>query len=577
MADPDAASLIERLRQRKLVQWALAYLAAAWLVMQFVDVLGGRWGWPTSIGRATDVLLLAGLAVTLVLAWYHGEKGQQSVGGVELLMLAGVLVLAGAGLSAVRRAAGAAEPEAVVAARGPADPNSIAVLPFVNMSSDPEQRYFSDGLTEELLHVLARTPELRVTARTSSFAFRDSALTAAEIAGRLDVARIVEGSVRRAGDRIRITVQLIDAPTDTHLLSETYDRELTPENILELQTEISAAIANRLQLRAGAGSGAGGTSVAEAYDLYLRGLFAFEGATSEAELRRSAELFEAAIARDSAFALAYIGVARVYAWLADAYLPPVEAIGRSRAAAERALAIADIPEARVQLAYARAVLDWDTDGGLAILNSVLASYPNLEMALTNRALLLATRHEHDRALADAAAARRMDPLSFAPVFAQSWAYIMAARYEEAIELDRAIQSIAPDFIYNESTAAIALRRTGRVAEAFAIYERARRVHGEAPFAGRAVTLAALGRHAEAEAELARLLELERQRYVSPVIIGWVQIVLGHDEAGLAHLERAVTGHDANLGFIAGLDGMERLENDGRYIEILRSANHTISR
>lgn len=569
--------VIERLRERKLVQWGLAYLAAAWLVMQFVDVLGGRWGWPNAVGRAIDVLLLMGLAVTLVLAWYHGERGRQSVGGVELLMLTGVLVLAGAGLVTVRRAAAEAAVEAPLAVRPVAEPNSIAVLPFLNMSSDPEQRYFSDGLTEELVHVLARIPDLRVTARTSSFAYRDSALTAAEIANRLGVSRIVEGSVRRAGDRIRITVQLIDAPTDTHLLSETYDRELSPETILELQTEITAAIANRLQLRAAAGANTGGTSDAEAYDLYLRGLYAFEAASSEAELRRAAELFETAIARDPSFALAHIGVARVHAWLADAYLPPTEAIGRSRAAAERALSLAEIPEARVQLAYARAILDRDLDGAIASLDSVLAGHPNLEMALTNRAILLATRYEHDRAAVDAAAARRMDPLSFAPLFAEGWGSIMAQDYARAIRVGAAMHAVAGDFIYGASPAAVALRHTGRYPEALALYDAARRVHGDAPFAGRVVSLAALGRTDEAEAELDRLVDLARERYVPPSLLGWAQLAAGREQDGFASLDRAVSGRDAWLSFTARLDGMDRHLEDPRFIRVLQGANLPVPR
>lgn len=574
MTEPEGpgSSLLTRLRRRKLVQWALAYLAGAWLVMQLVDVVGGRWGWSDTVGRMTDVILVAGLAVTIVIAAYHGERGQQRVTGVELLILAAILVLAGAGVTWVGGESARSTSKDGAPAVHAAAPNSIAVLPFVNMSSDPEQDYFSEGLAEELLNILTRIPDLRVTARTSSFAFGSgTGLTATEIAARLGVARIVEGSVRKAGGQVRITVQVIDARTDSHLLSEAYDRELTPTNILEVQEEIARSVAELMKLRMGTEEEVGGTSSTEAYDLYLHGLYAARNSVSEADQRRAIGLFEAATDLDPDFAQAYAAEARSWTWMADAYLAPVDALSRARDAGERALAAADLPEARIQLAYIEAILGWNSARGLATLDSIIAAHPNDASALVNRALVAAPAGRTSQALADADRARRLDPLNPATLFVRGWTLIMAGDLEGALENRREVQDIAPDLIYGEDAGAIALRKLGRLEDALEIYDSARRVTGEDPFAGRAVTLYGLGRTVEAEAERTRLEEQARRRYVSPALRGWVDLVMGHEASGFARLSEAVEAHDAWLSWVPKLDGIEGYVDDPRFVAILERA------
>jgi hypothetical protein len=188
----------DRLRSRKLVQWGVAYLAAAWLILQLVDLLADNFSWPTSATRIATVLLAVGFLAALVIAWYHGEKGAQRVSGVEILMLAGILVIAGAAAAffarSPHRSAGEGPP-----ARAVAEQTSIAVLPFVNMSGKPDQEYFSDGLTEELLNVLAQLPELRVASRTSAFAFKGQEVGIDSIARALRVAHVLEGACGRQG------------------------------------------------------------------------------------------------------------------------------------------------------------------------------------------------------------------------------------------------------------------------------------------------------------------------------------------------------------------------------------------
>lgn len=245
---------LERIRQRKLFQWAAAYLAGAWLVLQVTDVIGEQFAWPSALLRSITALLAVGFFAALVIAWYHGEKGQQRVSGIELLMLAGILVVAGTLVSLVSRgtagnAAASEEPLAAdvsTTADAPAE-RSIAVLPFGNLSRDPDNEYFSDGITDEILTTLANVGDLRVISRTSMLQYKGSNKPLRQIASELGVAHVLEGSVQRAGDRVRITAQLIDARTDAHLWAERYDRPL--EDIFAVQSEIAQQIAQALQAK----------------------------------------------------------------------------------------------------------------------------------------------------------------------------------------------------------------------------------------------------------------------------------------------------------------------------------------
>jgi TolB-like protein/Tfp pilus assembly protein PilF len=246
-----------RLKERKLVQWALAYLAGAWLLLQVIHLLGEQFEWPLALLRSITLVLGVGVFAAIVIAWYHGEKGAQRVSGPELLMLAGLLVVAGGVVWLVSRGSTGAGAEAAhVGLPAPGQPalfpavpieRALAVLPFDNLSADPENEYFSDGITDEILMMLANIGELRVISRTSAMRYKGSDKSLREIAFELGVAHMLEGSVQRSGDRVRITAQLIDARTDVSLWAERYDRPL--EDIFAVQSEIAQRIAQALQAR----------------------------------------------------------------------------------------------------------------------------------------------------------------------------------------------------------------------------------------------------------------------------------------------------------------------------------------
>jgi len=344
-----AAGFFARLKQRKLVQWALAYIAASFALIQVLDVVASRFDWPTQFERVTILALAVGLVVVLVVAWYHGEKGQQHVSGAELLLITLVLAIGGGlvwqfGRVATRGPDAAAASSAqrlanpsVMSQVIPVPAKSVAVLPFVNMSGDPKNDYFSDGITEEILDALAQVPGLKVAARTSAFAFKGKAEDLRKVGEVLDVATVLEGSVQKSGDEVRITAQLIDTRSGYHLWSEKYDRRLT--SIFAVEDEISKAIADKLQVQLAGGSGAmlvaQKTVDPRAHDFYLRGLTLL-AARSVSE---AVGAFRQAVAIDPDYAQAWAALAEAQALL-PAYGPTAmqTANADSLESARRALA-----------------------------------------------------------------------------------------------------------------------------------------------------------------------------------------------------------------------------------------------
>ncbi|HSN00096.1 MAG TPA: hypothetical protein VLS52_03690, partial [Rudaea sp.] len=267
---------LARLKQRKLVQWALAYIAAAFTLIQAIDVVAQRFGWPDLLERVLILVLVLGFFVTLVLAWYHGEKGAQNITGTELVILA-LLLAVGGGLI-WRMTHGTREPAAsgqAIARVAPA--KSIAVLAFTDLSPNHDQGYFSDGMSEEILNALAQVDDLKVAGRTSSFYYKGRNEDLRTIGMALGVANILEGSVRKQGNEVRITAQLIRVADDTHLWSHAYDGDLS--DVFKLQESIARAITDQMQVVLAGGQKTrlvnAGTTNSEAYNLYLHAIDAF--------------------------------------------------------------------------------------------------------------------------------------------------------------------------------------------------------------------------------------------------------------------------------------------------------------
>ncbi len=314
----------QRLKQRKLVQWAIAYVAAAFALLQGMDIIGQQFGWPEGVRRGITLALVVGLFVTLVLAWYHGELGVQRVTGTELLII-GLVLAVGGGLlwrfssthapdnktSVVSNESGVSEPTRVIPEK------SIAVLPFENLSSDKENAYFADGVQDEILSDLAKIADLKVISRTSVMQYKTGVTrNLREIGQQLGVAHLLEGSVQRAGNKVRVNAQLIDARTDGHLWAQVFDRPL--DDVFAIQSEIAQAIADQLQAKLSPKETAAmqekPTTNMAAYDLYLRAKEIRQSNASNGveTIQRQVALLEEAVTRDPAFVAAFCLLAQLH-------------------------------------------------------------------------------------------------------------------------------------------------------------------------------------------------------------------------------------------------------------------------
>jgi TolB-like protein/Flp pilus assembly protein TadD len=303
--------LLDRLRQRKIVQWALAYLAGAFALLQAVDIIGQRFGWPDTIVRVLIVVLAVGFFAALVLAWYHGERGEQRISGIEVSLLALLLAIGGGILWRVAVSGHAGDASVSSGAASSLGAASTAVLPFVNMSADKANEYFSDGMTETLLNRLAQVPELKVAARTSSFSFKGTNTDMRKIGAALGVASLVEGSVQQSGDTLRITAQLIRAADGTHLWSRNYDRKAADLFAIqdEIATAVTEALIGELLPKTKAILAKGGTKDLAAYDAYTRGLQQI-AINSIPSIQKAEALMKQALALDPNYVDAMVGLVR---------------------------------------------------------------------------------------------------------------------------------------------------------------------------------------------------------------------------------------------------------------------------
>ena len=307
----------QRLKERKLVQWAVAYVAAAFALLQGIDIVAQQFDWPEGVRRGITLGLVVGFFVTLILAWYHGERGVQRVTGTELLIIGLILALGGGLLW--RFAAAGHGPDRETSAspndsRIPERPvlipeKSIAVLPFESLSEDKSNAYFADGIQDEILTKLAAIADLKVISRTSTAKYKSKPEDLRSVSQELGVAHVLEGSVQRANDKVRVNVQLIDARVDSHLWAKSYDGDA--KDIFGVETAVSQQVADALQAKLSPSAvtaiATAPTNNSAAYDLFLRGEYEERRAEDEidrAAFERARTWYEQAIAAEPDFALA---------------------------------------------------------------------------------------------------------------------------------------------------------------------------------------------------------------------------------------------------------------------------------
>jgi TolB-like protein len=530
------------LKRRKVYTVAVTYAVVGWLLIQVVTQVFPPFEIPNWAERLVIVAIVLGFPVALVFAWIYDFTRHGIVRTED------------------------AQPEAKLDIIEPASSTekSIAVLPFSDLSPQRDHAYFGEGIAEELLGALAKVDGLRVAARRSSFWFKDRETELAEIAAKLNVDHVLEGSVRRDGNRVRVTAELIDACDGFTIWSETYEREM--HGIFTLQDEITRSIVDTLKLKLAISPPPPSRSTA-AYDAYLEGLV-YSDKSTEPELRKSLEFFQRALEQDPKFSRAWTGIAKVWLWLADAFVPPLEAYPKVRDAAVHALQLNDQEaEAHVYLAETKRILDWDLDGAEAEFNRAVEIEPNSTPSNYFIAAFYAVRGDRDKALTYLQRTSKIDPAS---LWVNNFAcelYRYFGLYDEAIAAGERALQLDPTFAhYGEPMLAALYREMGRFDDAIALYEKAREFTGRPGF-GLAITYARMNRRKEALDTL------------NAAIAGWgyrpgdaiahVHVTLGAHDDAIRDLERACEQRSSSLHGVGIAPEFVPLRSDKRFRSILQ--------
>ena len=449
---------------------------------------------------------------------------------------------------------------------------SIAVLPFTNMSPDPENEYFSDGMSEEIINALTQLKGLRVAARTSSFSFKGKSVDIADVGARLKVETVLEGSVRKAGNKLRITAQLISVADGYHIWSERYDREM--DDVFAIQDEIATAIAERLKVALVGETDRPlvkpPTENLEAYQLYLEGRFLW----NRRELRRALECFERTVALDPDYALAHAGVADAYGLLGfSSIIHPVEAAPKARQAAERALQLDDtLAEAHWAFAYVSFIYDRDWPTAAREFERAIELNPSYVPARYMYAFYLwLVEGRVDEAIAEARLAVKIDPLASHAIGMLCLILWGAGRSSEAIPLlERAIEH-DPTYFFLYRCLGTACQAESMHPEAIAALEQAANLSGRdfVALTDLATTHALSGEPQKAQKILDELFGRSRQEYVSPCCLAMIQLALGRKDGALASLERAYQERDPILVLVKRWPYCQPLHGEPRFESLLR--------
>ena len=453
---------------------------------------------------------------------------------------------------------------------------SIAVLPLENLSSYPDQEYFADGMTEELITDLGKISALRVISRTSVMHYKGTAKTLPEIARELNVDAVVEGAVMRSGDRVRITAQLIQAATDKHLWAETYERDL--RDVLALQDEVAQDITSEIQIELTPQQQAWFASARpvspEAHEAYLMGRYYWNKRT-EAGVKKAIVYFHIAIEKDPGYALAYAGLADAYVvlvpWEARA---TKEALPEARAAARKALQIdSTLAEAHATLGMSN-LYDLDWLGAESEFKRAIELNASNATAHEWYSLTLASIGRWDKAMEEANRAQVLDPHSLVMRAVVGWVFLLSGQYQQAIGQEQKTLQMDPDFVPALLYLGLAYDQKERYQEATAALERANKLSGGSPFAlaELARTYALSGQRGRAIEVFKELRGLSKRRYVPSFKIAVVYAALGQNGRAFTWLEKAYNDHDQGLSNVKVDPRLDPLRSDPRYQDLLRRMN-----
>lgn len=460
---------------------------------------------------------------------------------------------------------------------------SLAVLPLDNLSRDPAEDYFADGMTEELTADLGQIGALRVISRTSVMQYKGARKkTMPEIGRELNVDALVEGSVRRAGQRVRITAQLIRAATDQHLWAKSYEGDLG--DVLTLQSQVAGEIASEIKIALTPQNQARLATARkvnpEAYELYLRGNYLTEqprGAWWRGDdLKKAIFYYQQAIDKDPSYPLAYVGVANAYITLvSNGWVSSNEAYFRARAAALKALELdGSLADAHCALGGVLDEYDWDWLGAEREYRKAIELNPSLRRAHGWLALLLSWLGRHEEAIAEAREAQRLDPLLLTQKVNGGYILLRAGRLDEALTQCRMVLDLEPDYAPALACLGSVYLQQGKNNEAVSAFQKAQKLSPEysSSLTRLGKAYAQSGNRSEALRVLQELKEMSKTKYVSPCEVAAIYIGLGEKDQAIAWLEKAYKERDPRLTQIKGSPEMAPLGSDPRFQDLLRRMN-----
>ena len=580
-------NFLAELKRRNVYKVAVAYAVVGWLVMQVAATIVPALHLPESLTTAIVVLTLIGLPVALIIAWAfemtpEGMKRTENVSPDEVIpqwskkkfaaVIIAVAVIA-AGLLAFQLWRG---PKSTITATAGA--KSIAVLPFVNMSADKNDEYLSDGMTEELINALTKVKRLRVPGRSSSFAFKgnNEEDIFRKVGEQLQVKAVLEGSVRKAGEKLRITAQLINVADGFHLWSETYDRDM--KDILAVQSDVARRVVDALQVQLGVDEQRAlakkPTEDPEAHRLYLLGRYHFAKFT-RAGWTKAIQYYEEALRVDPKFALAYCGLADTYGWAGGQTLPGREAWAKEMEFAQKALTL-DPNLAEAHLAMGTALFSvLGPHASEKELDRAVELNPNLALIYDQYGWTFSEMGRFDEAITAEKKALELDPLSTFLNTDLAFFLNWARRYDDAFTQIRKTLELDSNNGFAHTIFGWCLIWKGNNTAAKAEFQAAVTLDDLPWYKGSlGYAYAVSGDHAKAEEVLRELVNVAKQRYVSPAIRASVYLGLGQNQKALDWLEKADEDRDPCFWWINGDQLYDSVRNEPRFQALIQKVDRT---